>query len=220
MKQLAKISLFLKKNRVQQLRSLLLRAGVRDIFHTSGSMPALNHKSFLPSFLNSPIAYDPGEYLSFFIPLEEEKNCIQYLMAAEGGLNQRWGTVFSQHVSLRQGKKNALINKSLDFKTDVQSGEGQVHEDLTGITCIVQRGASEAISRVALESSAVPMITYGNGTGLRNKLGLLRITIPAEKEILRFVVHSGDVDYFLTMLIKKGQLDQPGKGFIYWQHED
>ncbi|MFK7826310.1 MAG: hypothetical protein AB8G05_19340 [Oligoflexales bacterium] len=215
MQQLAKISLFLKKNRVEQMRQILLQAGVRDIFHTSGSMPRLNHKSFLPSFLNSPIAYDPGEYLSFLIPVNEEKNCINYLMTAVNGVDQRWGTIFSQHVSLKQGDKNAFINTSLEFKNDLDPEQVKLHEDLIGITCIVQRGASESISRVALESSAVPLITYGNGTGLRNKLGLLRITIPAEKEILRFIVHSGDVDYFLAMLIKKGQLDQPGKGFVY-----
>ena len=214
MLELAKISLFLKKDRVKPMRNLLLQAGIRDIFHTSGSMPRLNYKSFLPSFLNNRMVYDPGEYLSFFVPVDLEKKCIQSLANSATGVSQRWGTVFSQRVSLKHGEQHALVNHSFEFDHTNDDGVS-LHEDLIGITCIVQRGASEPISRVALESSAVPLITFGNGTGLRNKLGLLRITIPAEKEILRFVVHRGDVDYFLAMLIKKGQLDQPGKGFVY-----
>ena len=208
MQNLAKISLFLKKNLVESMRDLLLQAGIRDIFHTSGSLPRLNHKSFLPVFLNNRITNDPGEYLSFFIPASEERQCIEGLVCAALGRNQRWGIVFSQHISLKQGEGNAFINQTFNFDSDSNTHDINLHEDLIGITCIVQRGASDTISRVALESSAVPLITYGVGTGLRNKLGLLRITIPAEKEILRFVVHKGDVDYFLAMLIKKGQLDK------------
>lgn len=109
MQELAKISLFLRKNRVKTFRELLLQAGVRDIFHTSGSMPRIYNKSFLPNFLNNRIAFDPGEYLSFFVPGDEEKNCIKHVINSSEGMEQGWGTIFSQQVSLKQGTNNALM---------------------------------------------------------------------------------------------------------------
>jgi hypothetical protein len=54
--------------------------------------------------------------------------------------------------------------------------------DLSGIGCILPRGLGDPIARIALElGTCVPAITFGIGTGLRDRLGLLRIAIPAER---------------------------------------
>lgn len=60
----------------------------------------------------------------------------------------------------------------------------------------------------------VPTITFGEGTGIRDKLGLLRITIPKEKEVVSVVVGKYDAEYFLETMIVAGKLDLPGKGFV------
>ncbi|PJZ83798.1 hypothetical protein [Leptospira harrisiae] len=87
---------------------------------------------------------------------------------------------------------------------------------LTGIFCILPRGSAEPISRLILQNGvAVPTISYGTGTGLRDKLGLLRITIPKEKEILKIVVHSSDAEHAMDFIIEVGRLDLPGRGFIF-----
>jgi len=61
----------------------------------------------------------------------------------------------------------------------------------------------------------VPSVTYGVGAGLRDKLGLIRITIPAEKEIVNIITTHHDAQGALVRLIEAGKLDQPGKGFIF-----
>jgi hypothetical protein len=72
------------------------------------------------------------------------------------------------------------------------------------------------VARVALDMGAsVPAVSFGIGTGIREKLGLLRIAIPAEKEIIHLAVSTYDADPLMKMMITAGNLDQPGKGFIY-----
>jgi nitrogen regulatory protein PII len=87
--------------------------------------------------------------------------------------------------------------------------------DLMGICCIVQRGQAGPVIRSILESGSVPTITFGEGMGVRDKLGLMRIAIPAEKEIVNAVVTRYDAEQVMNILIDVGRLDQPGKGFIY-----
>ena len=88
--------------------------------------------------------------------------------------------------------------------------------DVTGICCIVQRGQGNDVGRVALDTGAcVPSITYGTGLGVRDKMGLLRIAIPAEKELIWTTTSSPDAEILFNGMIEAGQLDEPGKGFIY-----
>jgi hypothetical protein len=60
----------------------------------------------------------------------------------------------------------------------------------------------------------VPIVSYGEGMGLRDRLGLLRITIPREKEILWFLVPHGDSDFVEDVAMRKAQLREPGRGFL------
>lgn len=87
---------------------------------------------------------------------------------------------------------------------------------LKGIFCILPRGSAEYIARMVLQNGiGVPTISYGTGSGLRDRLGLLRITIPKEKEILKLIVHSSDSEHVLDFMIELGRLDLPGRGFIF-----
>ena len=87
---------------------------------------------------------------------------------------------------------------------------------MTGICCIAHRGDGDLLAKVGLETgSGVPAITFGIGTGLRDKIGLWRVAIPAEKEIVNLVTTSHNAENVMEMMIDIGALDQPGKGFIY-----
>jgi hypothetical protein len=89
-------------------------------------------------------------------------------------------------------------------------------ERLAGVFCIVQRGQGDSIARIPLESGiSVPSIHFGTGRGVRDKMGLLRITIPADKEVIYTLASSYDTDLLMERMIEVGKLDQPGKGFIY-----
>lgn len=60
-----------------------------------------------------------------------------------------------------------------------------------------------------------PTIAFGQGLGIRDKLGLLRIAISPEKELIRVVVDSFDAEEIFNAMVEEGKLDTPGMGFIY-----
>ena len=121
------------------------------------------------------------------------------------------GTAFSEDVSL-DGPAEPFMNEGA-----VRGSVNGVRlaTDLVGISCIVQRGQAAPIIRSLLEAGSVPTVTFGEGMGVRDKLGLLRIAIPAEKEIVSAAVTRYDAEQVMNILIDVGRLEQPGKGFIY-----
>ncbi len=87
---------------------------------------------------------------------------------------------------------------------------------LAGVSFIVPRRLGNQVARVALDHGlGVPVITFGLGTGLRDKLGLLRITIPPEKEIVSLAMPAADAEMAVALVIGKLRLDRPGRGFIH-----
>ena len=55
----------------------------------------------------------------------------------------------------------------------------------------------------------------GIGTGIRDRLGLLRITISPEKEMVYLMVPGHDANGLQRLLIEEGHVDRPGGGFLY-----
>mgnify|MGYP001159359261 FL=1 len=92
---------------------------------------------------------------------------------------------------------------------------GNVATKLTGIYCIIQRGRGDIIAKTAIDTgTSVPAIYYGVGGGIRDRMGLIRITIPAEKEMANIIVTEHDCAGMMNILIDAGNLDRPGMGFI------
>ncbi len=88
--------------------------------------------------------------------------------------------------------------------------------DLSLITCIVQRGRVEKVVDAALKAGA-PGATYyyGRGTGVRQKLGVLSKLIVPEKEIILIVTEENQTDAVFEAIIKAAKLDKKGQGFAY-----
>lgn len=88
--------------------------------------------------------------------------------------------------------------------------------DLSLITCIVQRGRAEKVVDAALKAGA-PGATYyyGRGTGVRQKLGVLSKLIVPEKEIILIVTKDSQIDTVFAAVVKAGKLDRKGQGFAY-----
>lgn len=89
--------------------------------------------------------------------------------------------------------------------------------DLSLITGIQSKsGSGENLFQVALKLGAgVPVVGIGIGTGIRDRLGLLRITISPEKELVYLMVPSHDANGLQSLLIEEGHLNRPGGGFLY-----
>ncbi len=126
------------------------------------------------------------------------------------------GTVFSQEL-MEFSKEPPEFNLQV-FKNIVQKfPEYELINDLSYIICVLSDpGSSEQLAKIALELGiCVPVITYGTGNDIRDQLGLIRITIPAEKEIVHLVMPEQDSESVIKLLIEQGRLDKPGKGFLY-----
>jgi len=84
------------------------------------------------------------------------------------------------------------------------------------IRCIVPRGLGSVVARTALElGTSVPSIAYANGSGGRDRLGLLRVAIPPEKEIVTVTTPAADAEALARQIVDASNLDRPGGGFVY-----
>jgi hypothetical protein len=88
---------------------------------------------------------------------------------------------------------------------------------LSYVICVLSDpGSGEHIAKIALDLGiCVPLITIGTGNDIRDQLGLIRITISAEKEIVHLIMPEEDSNSIIKLLAEHGRLDKPGKGFIY-----
>ena len=84
------------------------------------------------------------------------------------------------------------------------------------ITCIVQRGLAEVIVNAARDAGAQgATVFYAKGSGVRERLGVLGVAVEVEKEIIKVVVSSDQLDFVFDKMYLAGQLDTPGMGFMY-----
>ena len=97
------------------------------------------------------------------------------------------------------------------------SKELVVLTDAVLITCIVQRGTADDVVNAALAAGVQgATIFYARGTGVRQRaLGVLGVTVSAEKEVILLVVPSEQADLIFERAYVAAKLDTPGMGMIY-----
>ena len=217
MNKVSRITAVLNKDSHPGLMDALRSQGITHIQIEAGRAPVLQEQRGAFALFSSggtTLVNDPVDIISFLVDSDKEDQMIS-MIADRCQLHVPGvGSVYSEQVDLRE--VHPLVNKNTAAPLSTYDKPENLYSELIGITCIVQRGQGDAIARVVLESGAcVPTITFGDGTGVRDKLGLLRITIPAEKEVITMVMSSYDAEAVLELAIEAGKLDQPGKGFIY-----
>jgi nitrogen regulatory protein P-II 1 len=88
--------------------------------------------------------------------------------------------------------------------------------DVELITCIVQKGNADNIIKAAYEAGAQgATVNYAQGSGVREKLGILGVAVEAEKEIINIIVSTEQVNRVFDAMYLEGELDTPGMGFMY-----
>ncbi len=122
------------------------------------------------------------------------------------------GTIYAQEI-----KEYIDLPKEITSRDLIGEKMPGLLQDLALLTCIMSMsGSGEELAKLALElGTGVPMVTLGIGTGMRDRLGLLRITVPPQKELVHLLVPELDAEGIMRLLIEKGRLNRPGKGFIY-----
>ena len=89
--------------------------------------------------------------------------------------------------------------------------------NLASITCTkLAFGRGNSIANSVLDLGVpMPLVAAGTGTGLRDKLGVVRVALPAEKEMVNAFVTAHETHEVLGSLFDSARLDRFGAGFIY-----
>ena len=97
------------------------------------------------------------------------------------------------------------------------SSEMIVLTDVVLITAIVQRGMADQVVQAAQEAGAQgATIFHAHGTGVRQKrLGILGLTINAEKEVIYIVVPADQADLMFERIFVCAKMDTPGMGILW-----
>lgn len=188
--------------------------GLPEVFTASARSVVLREKSFkLAGRGDYKIEEDPVEYFSFCVPPKHASRVLGFMAEKTDLSFPGRGSIYRTDISVYR-KEEPFFDDSV-FSLLPKSSILPL-KDLEGLVAIVRRGRGNEIAKALLDSGrALPMVTFGEGVGLRDKLGLLRITVPAEKEIVHAVVPQHDADEIFDYLTRTAKLDHPGKGFLY-----
>lgn len=94
--------------------------------------------------------------------------------------------------------------------------EMTIFTNISLITCMIQRGMADDVVAAARAAGAQgASVQYGRGAGVRERLGLLSITIEAEKEVIQIMVSKEQQDEVFSAMFKAGKLDTPGMGIMF-----
>jgi nitrogen regulatory protein P-II 1 len=85
------------------------------------------------------------------------------------------------------------MNRNITILTDVEL-----------ITCILQKGLADKITKVAIEAGA-------QGATIHSA----HVAVEAEKEVLQIIVSTEQVDRIFDAIYLEAELDTPGMGFMY-----
>jgi nitrogen regulatory protein PII len=210
-----KITIIVDRQISESVINELSSLGINKFYIEVGRSSILDEREGLGSFLSKRrLSNSPVDKITFFISAEIEDSLLNHISIRFDFNSAGKGTIFSNDIVWIKSHELCFGNTQVN---DIAVKEkAYMFNELKGLCCIVQRGEADNIARICLESGAgVPIITFGTGGGLRDNLGLLRITIPAEKELVNIIMSEYDIDSVMEMIIEQGQMDEPGKGFVY-----
>ncbi len=168
------------------------------------------YQTFLPTL--SP----EQEIVSFLVPNADTDHLMEQIVMVGNLQHYGAGSIFATECEELVCSEDYPLWKHGRYSFESVSFDIQFKKDLVAIVHITERDDAESITRAAIKAGAQgPTISYIRGFGLRDRLGLLRITKKHEKELITVVVDQYDVDAVFDAMSRAGRVDQPGRGFIY-----
>jgi len=211
----AKITCEVYKSLAPQAEAALKALGVDRVQQHSRRALVLRERAAVP-FLAPTLRLeeDPAEVYEFYLPRPQAQGALLAWARALRLFTPGRGTICAEDVSILGAPGLDMLNRQVQAPGAVLQPDEHLPQ-LVLLNCVVQRGRGNDVARCALEAgTSVPSINFGVGTGVRERVGLLRIAIPADKEIVSLLVESHEQQEMLDMLIRAGRLDEPGRGFI------
>ncbi|NCA81478.1 MAG: hypothetical protein EOM72_01855 [Opitutae bacterium] len=193
------------------------RMGLRETYSERGKQVALKARpAWQPFGLRSAMAEAPSDLLRLYVPRAHERAAMIRLASAADLFLPGRGSIFAEDAVLVGDAPPPWDEAKLCADPPAWAADGRLEPAAYDLVfCIVQRGRGGELARAMLEMGlGVPIVSYGEGMGMRDRLGLLRIAIPQEKEILWFLVPPGDSDLVVDVSLRKAGLREPGRGFL------
>ena len=161
-------------------------------------------------------AINPEQIIfELLVPVNLEEVIMNRISIAAGLHEGKRGALFSVRCSHAVFLQPDIFPETINIEK-IAGSQVTYNTQLTAIYCITQKGMAEDVATAAIRAgSSEPTIVYGQGQGLRDRLGLLRIAISPEKELIRVVVDHYDVEPVFEAMVQQGKLDLPGRGYIY-----
>ena len=168
-------------------------------------------KRWLKTFSISP----EMESVLILTSARAESDVIHSALHAAGIDRSAIGAVMSMPVS-RVWSTEYLGTEHSPVSPHPEEKRKKLQKGLRLITCICQHGKADEIAAAAVdEGAAAPIIHYGEGKGVRDRMGLLKIAVNPEKEVIHVVTDELECERIFDAMVDAGNLYAPGMGFIY-----
>ncbi|MDR0448084.1 MAG: hypothetical protein LBH07_05405 [Treponema sp.] len=203
-------------NITEALDQCLSDLGLPEVFvQPAKQMSLVDHQGYFGFRSGTRLEENRAVIYRMYVPSEYETGVMHRIAETTDLKMGGRGSIFAQHINYNRGTPLSFDYEKLDKLCD--KADKLHHEEHVLVSCIVPRGGiGDSLAQAILELGVcVPIIFFGTGVGLRDKLGLLRITIPVEKEIIWFIVPRFDAEYIEKTLISRARLNIPGQGFLY-----
>lgn len=195
----------------------IFKLGIDSVFDETGrtAREFVSPRSLgLPGSV-SKIQSTPVDVFRFTVQRKQARMVMDYLVKAGDFQTPGRGTIFSQDLI-------EFTKKEPPFVVFEDMGHQVGHDipyldKLSYVICVLSvPGSGDKMAKVALDLGiCVPLITHGISNDLRDQLGLIRITISPEKEVVHLIMPEQDTQSIIKLLLEEGRLDRPGRGFIY-----
>lgn len=191
----------------------VLQSGAAHVL-SMNSRGALIQQHWYQAFL--PAVSLEQEMLHFIVPGEEADRLMEQIVIVGKLQLYGAGAIFATPCDEFFCADDYPLWTAGNYQFESKSFDIRFKQELVAITHITDRGVAETIARAAIKAgSQGATITYVRGYGLRDRLGLLRITKQHDKELITVVVDKFDLEAVLQAMSQAGRVDQPGRGFLY-----
>ncbi len=200
----------------------LVSLGIQSVFVESGRnvRKVIKKRPFGLPGSTIRLQDTPSEVFRFTVPRDNSRKVVRSLIQALELYIPGRGTIFAQDlIEFSYTEPPRIIEHPITVhrKGTIDEPEIPLFRDLAYVTCVLSvPGGADRLAEIALELGiCVPLITSGTATDIRDHLGLIRITLPPEKDIIHLVMPEQDSDSIFRILIDAVGLNHPGRGFIY-----
>ncbi len=209
----SQVTAILPRQSTHQVVEAVLASGARHVLTQSARgclIKARWYQAFLPTL--SP----EQEILTFLVPGRETDPLMEQI-AIVGKLELYGaGALFATPCRDLICDEAYPLWEPGDFTFESVSFDIKFRRELVALILITDKDNADAVSRAAIRAGAPgPTISFVRGYGLRDRLGLLRITKRHEKELVLAVVDRCDADAVAQAMAAAGSVDQPGRGILY-----